>query len=103
MKRLFFLLLSIGLFMNVSTAAAENPDYEKYGRIAIAVVKADYPREEVVDYKYEGRQKLTDTDVEDTFFFQVKENGKPVKVIVKISHSPNNNKLLRLTVQEQLG
>lgn len=104
MKRLLFLLLTIGLFMSTSSVTtAENPDYEKYGRIAIAVVKEDYPGEEVVEYKYEGRQKISDTDVTDTFVFQVKENDKPLKVIIKISHSLNNNKLLSLTVQEQQG
>lgn len=101
MKRILLLLLSIGLFMNVSTSAAEKPDYEKYGLIAIAVVKANHPNEDVVEYKYEGRQKVTGTEVLDTFTFHVKENGKPVEVKVKIKHDLNNSKLLNITVQEQ--
>lgn len=37
--------------------AVQELDYKKFGSIAIAVVKADYPEESVTDYKYLGRKK----------------------------------------------
>ncbi|KAB2337089.1 DUF3889 domain-containing protein [Cytobacillus depressus] len=106
MKKLFCILLTIGLFLNANIfASAENqaPDYEKYGRIAISVVKENYPGIDVVDYEYAGRQKLSETDVIDSFIFQVKENNQPVKVTVRVSHSLKNKKLLQLIVEEQKG
>jgi uncharacterized phage infection (PIP) family protein YhgE len=92
---LFVLLLTS--FIHVQ---AETVDYEKYGKIAIAVVKADYPGEPVTDYQYIGREKSSETEVQDSFKFQVKENGKPLNVLVKVRHSIQNNKLLNLTVEE---
>ncbi|QED47084.1 DUF3889 domain-containing protein [Cytobacillus dafuensis] len=106
MKRIFLIIVMVGLFMNTGNrvlANSEQPDYEKYGRIAIAVVKEDYPGEAVVEYQYKGRQKVSESDVMDIFTFQVKENTKPVTVIVKIWHSPQIKKFLKMTVEEQKG
>lgn len=81
--------------------AVQKPDYEKYGRIAIAVVKEDYPGEEVVDYQYGGRKKVTETDVTDTFTFSVKEDGKPVTVLVSVTHNLKDNKAVSLSVERK--
>ncbi|MBU8880109.1 YqzG/YhdC family protein [Bacillus sp. FJAT-29790] len=107
MKRILLLFLTISLIMNISSTSAlalnQKPDYEKYGRIAIAIVKEDYPGEAVIEYQYTGRQKISDTAVVDSFTFQVKENNKPITVTVKIAHSLKNKKLLRLSVEEKKG
>ncbi|MED3575134.1 DUF3889 domain-containing protein [Cytobacillus praedii] len=106
MKKFLFVFIIISFFMcawTISAAASEKPDYEKYGRIATAVVKEDFPGEEVVEYQYTGRQKASAADVIDSFTFQVNENGKPVTIIVKVTHSPDNNRTLRLTVEEKRG
>lgn len=92
-----FLLL---MFTGMLQVQAERIDYEKYGKIAIAVVKADYPGEPVTEYKYLGRDKISATDVQDSFQFTVKEEGKQKNVVVKVRHSIQNNKLLTLTVEE---
>lgn len=103
MKKLLFLFFSLIVFMNMELPmhAAENPDYEKYGRIATAVVKEDYPGEEVIEYKYGGRRKMSENEVLDTFVFIVKENGQDVTVLVKVTHLLNDNKFVSLTVEEQ--
>jgi len=103
-KKISLILLSCGLLIsiwNVAAIANVPPDYEKYGRIAIAVVKEDYPGQDVTDYKYMGREKLSETDVTDSFHFQVKEKNTPLTVVVKIGHSLKNKKLLNLTVEEK--
>lgn len=92
-----FLLLS---FFGMQNVQAEKIDYEKYGKIAIAVVKADYPGEPVTEYQYLGREKISETDVQDSFQFVVKEEGKTKKIVVKVKHSIQNNKLLSFTVEE---
>jgi hypothetical protein len=95
------LLLGAYLFSFSSFTQAQQPDYEKYGKVAMAVVIADYPGEEVRDYKYLGRNQINDTTVEDSFRFQVQENSKKVNVLVKVSHTIPNNKTLTITVVPQ--
>ncbi len=92
------LLLGAFLFSFSSSTQAQTPDYEKYGKIAMAVIVADYPGEEVRDYKYVGRKQINDTTVEDSFRFQVQENSKKLDVIVKVNHDIANNKTLTITV-----
>lgn len=80
---------------------AEHPDYEKYGSVAIAVVQADYPEDEVTDYQYKGRKTIGNDQVEDDFSFIVQEKGKKLTVIVTVQHHLKNKKLLQLKVMEQ--
>ncbi|KAB7666883.1 DUF3889 domain-containing protein [Bacillus sp. B1-b2] len=80
--------------------AVQKLDYEKYGSIAIAVVKADYPEEAVTDYEYVGRKKISSQEVQDSFRFQVKEDGKEKTVIVTINHKTTEDKFISLTVEE---
>ena len=93
--------LALLLSMNSLDVNAQRPDYEKYGRIAIAVIKEDFPGEAVQDYQYMGRKQLSDGQVVDSFQFKVTDNGKPVIASVHITHDLKNNKLLNLTVTEQ--
>ncbi|CAM3509886.1 DUF3889 domain-containing protein [Cytobacillus oceanisediminis] len=104
MKKILSILMMLCLLAGGGSlaGAVQKPDYEKYGRIAITVVKEDYPGEEVVDYQYGGRQKVSETDVTDTFTFTVKEDGKPVTVLVKVTHSLESNKLVSLTAERKL-
>jgi hypothetical protein len=102
MKKNVFAVMTICIlfFSGFAQVHAERIDYEKYGKIAIAVVKADYPGDAVTEYEYLGREKLNETDVQDSFKFKVRENDKDVNVVVKVKHSVQNNKLLTLTVEE---
>ncbi|MFJ7745467.1 DUF3889 domain-containing protein [Peribacillus sp. NPDC097295] len=103
MRKLLTLIMGFMVIMQLapSTPLAANPDYEKYGKIAIAVVQADYPGDDVTDYEYKGRKKLANNQVEDDFVFLVVENGKEFNVIVTIQHNLKNNKLLSMKVTEQ--
>lgn len=98
MAVLLFMLLGIQS-INIS---AERPDYEKYGRIATAVIKEDFPGEAVQDYKYMGRKQVNDRQVLDSFQYKVSVDGKPVLVTVQITHDLKSNRLLSLTVTEQM-
>lgn len=94
---LLILLLGI-LKVDIS---AQRPDYEKYGRIATAVIKEDFPGEAIQDYKYMGRKQIDDRQVLDSFQYKVSVNGKPVIMTVQITHDLKNDRLLSLTVTEQ--
>lgn len=81
--------------------AQQNVDYEKYGRIAMAVVREDYPGQDIVEYEYVGRDKKQNQEVSDTFRFEVLVDGKKTFVDVVVTHSLKNNKLLSLTVKQE--
>lgn len=99
----FFMLLSMISQLPFAPHAygQESPDYQKYGRIAIAVVKEDYAPDEVIEYEYLGRKKLQGNKVTDSFKFIVEENKKELTVVVNITHDLQNNKTLQLTVETQ--
>lgn len=88
------------LFAGPLTGFAQQ-DYEKYGRIATAVIREDYAGQELVEYQYEGRQQKSQDEVTDTFRFEVMENNRPIFVRVIITHNLRNNKLLNLSVTEE--
>jgi uncharacterized protein YxeA len=100
MRKMLGILFTVLFMFQTGAMAAEKPDYEKYGQIAIMVVKTDFPGEEVTEYQYLGRKKLGNEQVEDSFLFTVNENGKKVDVTVRIRHSLANKKLLNLTVEQ---
>ncbi|MGE7780923.1 DUF3889 domain-containing protein [Peribacillus sp. NPDC097264] len=103
MKKLLMLVMGLMILTQMAPSAplAATPDYEKYGKIAITVVQADYPGDDVTDYQYKGRKKLGNKQVEDDFVFIVVENGKEFNVIVTVQHDLENKKLLSLKVMEQ--
>ncbi|WHX41747.1 DUF3889 domain-containing protein [Mesobacillus sp. AQ2] len=101
----FLLSLTVTMLMSIGSlsidSGAQRPDYEKYGRIATAVIKEDFPGEEVQDYKYMGRKQIDDRQVLDSFQYKVNVNGKPVFMTVQITHDLKNNRLVSLSVTEQ--
>ncbi|MFF2855840.1 DUF3889 domain-containing protein [Peribacillus sp. NPDC058002] len=103
MKKVSVLLMGIFLIMQAGaiSAQAQKPDYEKYGKIAITVVQADYPEVEINDYEYKGRKTVSKNLVEDVFRFLVDDKGQKFNVIVTVQHDLKNEKLLSLKVTEQ--
>lgn len=104
MKKVFSLLGILLFFMSISLTnvyAQQGQDYQKFGRIATAVVKEDYPGQDVVEYQYLGRRKADETKVIDTFRFEVMKNEKPVFVHVRIIHDLKDTKQLSLTLEEK--
>ncbi|WP_064091801.1 DUF3889 domain-containing protein [Rossellomorea aquimaris] len=101
MKKAIMTISTVFLLLVSSHASAEqNVDYEKFGRIAIAVIKEDYPGQPVKDYKYQGREKLEENKVADSFEFTVQENNTTKKVIVRVVHNLENEKILDISVKE---
>ena len=88
------------LLFSSQVSAEQNVDYEKFGRIATAVIKEDYPGQPVKDYKYQGRKKLTENKVSDSFEFTVQENSTMKKVLVTVVHNLDNEKILDISVKE---
>jgi hypothetical protein len=95
----------IGLFASYSfhetIGLAQQPDYAKWGKIAVNVVKENYVDGEVSEYKYEGRKSISDEKAEDTFVFQVKKDNKVANVKVVVSFNPKTDTLQSLSLAEQ--
>ncbi|PFA69483.1 hypothetical protein CN378_03635 [Bacillus sp. AFS015802] len=100
MKKAIVSLSTVFFLMFSSQAFAEQVDYQKFGRIATAVIKEDYPGQPVKDYKYQGRQKVTANKVSDAFEFTVQENNAEKKVVVVVVHDLDNEKILNISVKE---
>ena len=105
MKKVIVMLMGIFLIMYAGafSAQAQKPDYEKYGKIAITIVQADYPEVEITDYQYKGRKTVAKNLVEDDFRFLVENKGQKFSVIVTVQHDLKNEKLLSLKLTEQKG
>ncbi|RIW29617.1 DUF3889 domain-containing protein [Bacillus salacetis] len=93
-------IFSLVFFLLGSQQTFAQQDYEKYGRIATAVVKEDYTGEKLADYKYNGRKSLAEGQVQDTFTFDVVKDGKDVTVKVNIIHNPKKPADLTISVNE---
>lgn len=101
-KYLLSMLISLCCLVSFSDLGyAQNPDYEKYGRIAITVVKEDYPGDEIKEYQYLGRKNISETKVEDSFRFQVQEQNQKFNVTVRVTHDIKTNKLLTINVNSK--
>ncbi|BCB02850.1 DUF3889 domain-containing protein [Bacillus sp. KH172YL63] len=100
MKKAIAIFLAVFFLLFSGHANAEPTDYKKFGRIATAVIKEDYPGQPVKDYQYQGRRKMTENKVADSFEFTVQENNKDKKVTVIVVHNLDNEKTLNITVQE---
>ncbi|WP_082687005.1 DUF3889 domain-containing protein [Bacillus sp. FJAT-27445] len=100
MRKLIATLIAVLAFVALqpNQIEAQNFDYEKYGRMALAIVNVDYPGDPITDYEYLGRKKVNDSEVADTFRFKVVEKGTPLYVRVIISHNLKAEKLVTLKV-----
>jgi Protein of unknown function (DUF3889) len=97
----WILLFSIFFFcFSNGQVGAQQPDYEKFGRIAISVVQEDYPGDPVKDYVYKGRKNVSANKVADVFQFSVADQGKQKQVLVTVVHQADNDKVLSINVEE---
>jgi ribosomal protein L21E len=102
MKQSIMMLMAVFFLLFTSSVQAQQPsDYEKFGRIATAVIKEDYPGQPLKEYKYQGRQKMDENKLADYFEFTVQDNNAEKKVIVKVVHDLNNEKTLNISVAEK--
>ncbi|MBN8192640.1 DUF3889 domain-containing protein [Bacillus sp. NTK074B] len=100
MKKTIVIFSTVFLLLFSSQVNAEQGDYKKFGRIATAVIKEDYPGQPVKDYQYQGRKKMSENKVSDAFEFTVQENDAEKKVVVIVVHHLDNEKVLNISVKE---
>lgn len=103
MKKWVLGLLSVLLLLStvVSVAQAEKPEYEKWGKIAIQLVKENYPEAEVSEYQYQGREEISKTEAKDTFHFTAKQDNKSLDIYVALTFNPQTEQLKSVNIEEK--
>lgn len=104
LSKIFPLMLILS-FMFTSIFAHEShaqpePDYAKWGKIAIEEVMKKYPGSQETDYEYLGRKTLSRTETQDAFDFRVTAEGKKRLVRAYVIFNPQTNKLVRTQIVE---
>ncbi|MDQ0414679.1 DUF3889 domain-containing protein [Mesobacillus stamsii] len=98
----YFVSAAITLYLLIGflpiNSNAQRPDYERYGRIATAVIKEEFPGEASQDYKYMGRNQMDDLTVQDSFQYKITGKEKPVFMTVQVTHDLKNNRLISLSI-----
>jgi Protein of unknown function (DUF3889) len=105
MKKKMLSLLICCLFQftawqSVHAQQQQQPDYEKWGKIAVAVVKENYPNSEIIDYKHVERQDISVTQSKHTFTLQVKQRNQTFNVKVIVTYNPRTDRLISVTMEE---
>lgn len=103
MKKWVLGLLSVLLLLSTAAgvAQAQKPDYEKWGKIAIQLVKENYPKAEISEYQYMGREEISDTEAKDTFHFTAKQADKSKEIFVALTFNPKTKQLKSVNIKEK--
>ena len=105
LSKVFSMMLVLSfMLMSISTVQASStqtePDYAKWGKIAIQEVMKKYPGSQETDYEYLGRTALSRTESQDAFDFRVTANGKKKLVRAYVIFNPQTNKLVKTKIVE---
>ncbi|MCM3570866.1 DUF3889 domain-containing protein [Neobacillus mesonae] len=93
---LSLLLCLMIMTMNFQNVKAQQPDYAKWGQMAIGEIKKKYADSEVTEYEYLGRTTVSNSKSRDTFDFVVKKNTEKNIVRVYVFFNPQTNQLINI-------
>lgn len=109
-KRLSYVLtaasvvLTIGFLppvaVNSAISAQTEPEYAKWGQLAMKETKLRYPGARIVDYLHVGRKTLSENVCEETFKLWLLQNSREWGVYVRIQFEPATGKVRSVTFQE---
>ncbi|WP_134702774.1 DUF3889 domain-containing protein [Ammoniphilus sp. YIM 78166] len=98
-----FMLILCFMLMSILTPASHaqpEPDYAKWGKLAMEEVMKKYPGSQETDYEYLGRKTLSSTETQDAFDFKVVDNSKKKLVRAYVVFNPQTNKLVKINLVE---
>lgn len=102
---MFFMIVILLLFNTTKTAAypvALQPEYAKWGRMAVLETKKRYPNADIIDYLHIGRKQLSPTVAEEQFklWLREKQNNREFGVFVNIKFNVNTEEVIEMTFRE---
>lgn len=101
MKTKIVLFLMAFLILSVAPTVQAQPDYAKWGRMAMQATSAKYPNAMITDYKHLGRKELNATTLEESFKLQLREAHETYYVIVRITFNKTNEKVKNITFEKR--
>lgn len=82
-----------------SRAHAAQPEYAKWGELAMAQTKAKY-KADIVDYLHVGRRQVSQGIAEETFKLWLRDNKHEYGVRVMIQFYTKNDQIISIKFQE---
>lgn len=77
------LLIFVSVVVPANFAQAQDPEYAKWGKLAIERMMEEYPGEDVKDYDYQGKVMISDVREQFNFLFTL-EDGSKVRAYVLV-------------------
>jgi hypothetical protein len=95
-------MIMVFLFMvSVGNTVQAQPEYAKWGRLAMQSTTAKYPNAMITDYQHLGRTELNASTLQESFKLQLREGNDTYYVIVKISFNKETEKVNNITFEKR--
>ncbi|WP_171051857.1 DUF3889 domain-containing protein [Alteribacter natronophilus] len=78
----------------------EEPDYAKWGKLAVEKVRERYPEAKVVDYLHVGREELGEGKASETFKLWLRGEEREFGVIVTITFEKATDDVIEIEYEE---
>lgn len=95
---LFSALLIFSASATVYGEMHQDPNYEKWSKIAFSALKKEYKDAEFTDYKYVGREEVSEKESKDIFRVRVNQNGESFTAQVDVVLNPKKNELITVKI-----
>ncbi|HLU21311.1 YqzG/YhdC family protein [Lederbergia graminis] len=92
-------LLPVITTTNQDAVLNEVPSYAKWGRLAMANVKAKYPNAQIIDYLHIGRDTGASSSTE-KFKLWLRENNREFGVFVDIEFENETEQVIQINYRE---
>jgi hypothetical protein len=108
------LLMALTLSINATTgfavpvANAQNPyvkpepNYARWGKLAVSETQKRFPRASVIDYLHVGRQVISPSTTQEMFKFWLKDDKHEFGVYVRILFNTKTEQILHISFQEAM-
>lgn len=97
---LLALVIFTGMLLTNPNVLSAEPDYAKWGRVAMAETAKAYSGASIADYKYEGRFAVSEGRAEERFTLWLKQDGREFGVRVTISVATATETLIQVKLSE---
>lgn len=99
-----FILLSFAhsevMSSDVEAALYAEPAYAKWGKLAMEETSRIYHDASIIDYKYEGRRKVSEEQAEENFVLWLRKDEREFGVRVSITIRTSSDQLLHVRTKE---
>lgn len=82
------------------TVQYAEPNYAKWGKLAMEETSKAYRNASIVDYKYEGRTVLSEGEAEERFVLWIVQDTREFGVRVSIRVNASTDELINVRMQE---